>query len=139
MLSRRFIALLAAPLMLPLMLGGCQTLESLGDHAAATVGLGDDAPRAYTGSTVSQARRSGIVAADEPLAARAGASVLTSHGSAVDAVAAMFFTLTTTYPVAAGLGGGGICLVSEANGQVTEFDFLTKAPRRAGPMPCRAR
>ena len=132
MLSRRLIALLAAPLMLPLMLGGCQTLESLGDHAAATVGLGDDAPRAYTGSAVSQAQRSGIVAADEPLAARAGASVLTSHGSAVDAVAAMFFTLTTTYPVAAGLGGGGICLVSEANGQVTEFDFLTKAPRRAG-------
>lgn len=132
MLSRRFIALLVAPLMLPLMLGGCQTLESLGDHAAATVGLGDDAPRAYTGSAVSQAQRNGIVAADEPLAARAGASVLTSHGSAVDAVAAMFFTLTTTYPVAAGLGGGGICLVSEANGQVTEFDFLTKAPRRAG-------
>jgi gamma-glutamyltranspeptidase/glutathione hydrolase len=30
------------------------------------------------------------------------------------------------------LGGGGICLVSDAGGQVTEFDFLTKAPRRAG-------
>jgi gamma-glutamyltranspeptidase/glutathione hydrolase len=132
MLSRRLIALLAAPLMLPLMLGACQTLESLGDHAAATVGLGDDVPRSYTGSEVSEAQRGGIVAADEPLAARAGASVLTSHGSAVDAVAAMFFTLTATYPVAAGLGGGGICLVSEANGQVTEFDFLTKAPRRAG-------
>ena len=128
MLSRRLIALLAAPLML----GGCETLQSLGDHAAATVGLGDDTPRAYTGSAVSEAHRNGVVAADEPLAARAGAGVLTSHGSAVDAVAAMFFTLSATYPVAAGLGGGGICLVSEANGQVTEFDFLTKAPRRAG-------
>ncbi len=130
MLSKRLIALFAAPL--PLILGGCQTLQSLGDHVAATVGFGDDVPRAYTGSEVSVAQRAGIVAADEPLAARAGAGVLTSHGSAVDAVAAMFFTLTTTYPVAAGLGGGGICLVSEANGQVTEFDFLTKAPRRAG-------
>jgi gamma-glutamyltranspeptidase/glutathione hydrolase len=128
-LSRRLICLFAAPAVL---LGGCQTLESLGDHAAATVGLGDDAPKAYTASQESEATRVGIAVADEPLAARAGASALTAHGSAVDAVATMFFTLTTTYPVAAGLGGGGICLVSEPSGQVTEFDFLTKAPKRAG-------
>jgi gamma-glutamyltranspeptidase/glutathione hydrolase len=30
------------------------------------------------------------------------------------------------------LAVGGICLVSEASGRVMEFDFLTKAPRRAG-------
>jgi gamma-glutamyltranspeptidase/glutathione hydrolase len=125
--ARRLICLSAS-----ILLGGCQTLESLGDHTAATLGFGDDAPKAYTASQESEARRPGIAVADEPLAAHAGASVLTAHGSAVDAVATMFFTLTTTYPVAAGLGGGGICLVSEANGQVTEFDFLTKAPRRAG-------
>jgi gamma-glutamyltranspeptidase/glutathione hydrolase len=129
MLSRRLTALLAAP---ALLLGGCQTLNSLGSHTASTLGLADDVPRAYTASEESEAQRTGIAVADEPLAARAGASVLTSQGSAVDAVTAMFFTLTTTYPVAAGLGGGGICLVSEAGGQVTEFDFLTKAPRRAG-------
>jgi gamma-glutamyltranspeptidase/glutathione hydrolase len=57
---------------------------------------------------------------------------LQSKGNAVDAVTAMFFALTATYPVTAGLGGGGICLVSEPGGRVTEFDFLTKAPRRAG-------
>jgi gamma-glutamyltranspeptidase/glutathione hydrolase len=114
------------------MLGGCQTFSSLGDHTAATLGLGDDVPQVYTASAESQAQRIGIAVADEPLAARAGAAALTLHGNAVDAVAAIFFTLTTTYPVAAGLGSGGICLVSEANGQVTEFDFLTKAPRRAG-------
>src|ERR1051325_696721 len=128
-LLRRLICLLAAP---ALLLGGCQTVESLGDHTAATLGFGDDTPKAYTASQESEARRLGVAVADEPLAARAGASVLTSSGSAVDAVATMFFTLTTTYPVAAGLGSGGICLVSEANGQVTEFDFLTKAPQRAG-------
>lgn len=128
-LSKRLICLFAAP---ALLLGGCQTLESLGDHAAATVGLGDDTPKVYTASQQSEARRTGIAVADEPLAARAGASVLTSNGSAVDAVATMFFTLAATYPAAAGLGAGGICLVSDANGQVTEFDFLTKAPRRAG-------
>ena len=31
-----------------LMLGGCQTITALGDHAAATVGLEDSAPKAYT-------------------------------------------------------------------------------------------
>jgi gamma-glutamyltranspeptidase/glutathione hydrolase len=129
MLSRRFLALFAAP---ALMLCGCQTLSSLGDHTAATLGFGDDVPRAYTASQESQARRTGIAVADEPLAARAGAAALTLHGNAVDAVATMFFTLAATYPAAAGLGAGGICLVSEANGQVSEFDFLTRAPRRAG-------
>ncbi|HSS13183.1 MAG TPA: gamma-glutamyltransferase [Rhizomicrobium sp.] len=129
MLSLRSIALLAAP---ALLLGGCQSLESLGDHAAATVGLGDDVPRAYTASEVSEAQNAGVAVADEPLAARTGASALQSRGSAVDAVTTMFFTLTATYPVTAGLGGGGICLVREAGGRVMEFDFLTKAPRRAG-------
>ncbi len=81
---------------------------------------------------MSQAKRSGAAVADEPLAARAGAAALASGGSAVDAVATMFFTLTATYPVAAGLGGGGICLVRDASGQVTEFDFLTRAPSRQG-------
>ena len=36
--------------------------------------------------------------------------------TAVDAVATMFFTLSVTYPVAAGLGSGGICLVRDASG-----------------------
>jgi gamma-glutamyltranspeptidase / glutathione hydrolase len=129
MLSPRFIALLAAPAFL---LGGCQTLESLGDHTAASLGLAEDIPRSYSANEVSEAQRSGIAVADEPLAARAGAAALASQGSAVDAVTTMFFTLTTTYPVAAGLGGGGICLVRDVSGQVTEFDFLTKAPRGAG-------
>ncbi len=41
-----------------------------------------------------------MAVSDEPLAARAGASALASAGSAVDAVTAMFFTLSATYPVA---------------------------------------
>jgi gamma-glutamyltranspeptidase/glutathione hydrolase len=107
-------------------------MSSLGDHAAATVGLGDDSPKTYTASEESKAQRSGIAVADEPLAARAGASALASNGSAVDAVTTMFFALTATYPVAAGLGSGGICLVRDAGGQVTEFAFLTKAPKAGG-------
>ncbi len=41
MLSKRILALFVAPLML----GGCTTMQSLGDHAASAVGLQDDAPQ----------------------------------------------------------------------------------------------
>ncbi len=127
--SKRLSALFAAPLLL---LGGCQTISQFGDHTAATLGLADDVPKSYTNSAVSEAVRSGIAVADEPLAAQAGAGALASHGSAVDAVATMFFVLSATYPVAGGLGGGGICLVRDAGGQVTEYDFLARAPRMGG-------
>lgn len=115
-----------------LLLAGCNSLSSFGDQMAASVGLEDDQPKAYTSSVVSQPQRGGIAVSDEPLAARAGAAVLASYGNAVDAVTTMFFTLSATYPVAAGLGGGGICLVREAQANVSEFDFLIRTPRRGG-------
>src|SRR4029077_8262282 len=40
---------------------------------------------------------------------------------------AMYFALSVTYPVAAGLGGGGICLVHDpASNRNEEFDFLAR-------------
>ena len=66
-MSRRHLALFAMPAFL---LGGCQTITSLGDHTAATLGF-EDEPQAYTSSVVSEPKRSGIAVADEPLAARA--------------------------------------------------------------------
>ena len=42
MLSKRLLALVTAQ---ALMLGGCQTFESIGDHTAATLGLGEDTPQ----------------------------------------------------------------------------------------------
>ncbi|HEX4532776.1 MAG TPA: gamma-glutamyltransferase [Rhizomicrobium sp.] len=69
----------------------------------------------------------GYTVGDEPLAVRAGANVLASGGSATDAAAAMYFTLAVTYPVAAGLGGGGLCVVHDAaSGRNEEFDFLPR-------------
>ena len=127
--SKRLSALLAAPLAL---LSGCNTVQSLGDHVAATVGLEDAAPKSYTSSLVSEPSKTGVAVADEPLAAKQGAAAMASGGNAVDAVATMFFTLSATYPVAGGLGAGGICLVRDAGGQVREFDFLTRAPSRGG-------
>lgn len=124
---KRFSALMAA-----LLLSGCQTATSFGNHAAATLGLMDNVPKTYTASSVSEPSKAGVAVSDEPLAARQGAMALAAGGSAVDAVATMYFTLSVTYPVAAGLGAGGICLVRDAGGQVREFDFLARAPAGGG-------
>ena len=73
----------------------------------------------------------GAVAADEPLAATVGADILKQGGSAVDAAVAMYFALSVTYPSAASLGGGGVCLVADwRNGEVSALDFLAPRPGR---------
>jgi gamma-glutamyltranspeptidase/glutathione hydrolase len=105
-------AFVAAPLAALLLLGGC----SVGD----TLGLSSNS------SSSAQDRTTGLAVADEPYAARTGAQILSQGGSAADAASAMFFALSVTYPVAAGLGGGGICLVRDAAGQSREFDFLAR-------------
>ncbi len=79
-----------------------------------------------SGASGSGAAASALVVGDEPYAVQAGANILGEGGSAADAATAMYFALSVTYPVAAGLGGGGICLVRSGGGQVEEFDFLAR-------------
>jgi gamma-glutamyltranspeptidase/glutathione hydrolase len=70
---------------------------------------------------------SGLVVGDEPYAVKAGALVLSQGGSAVDAVTATYFALAVTYPVAAGLGGGGVCVVhDQVSGKNESFSFLAR-------------
>jgi gamma-glutamyltranspeptidase/glutathione hydrolase len=74
-----------------------------------------------------------FVAGDEPQAVEAGAAVLAADGSAADAATAMYFALSATLPVAAGLGGGGVCVVRDpATAQTAAFNFLSRASARGG-------
>ncbi|HTW35051.1 MAG TPA: gamma-glutamyltransferase [Rhizomicrobium sp.] len=112
MFSSRFTAA-AAGLSL-LALTGCSWL-----------GLGSDEP-APPGVN-------GYVVGDEPLAVQSGSAILAQGGSAADAVTAMYFALSATYPVAAGLGGGGLCVVRDpASARTQVITFLSRESAAGG-------
>jgi gamma-glutamyltranspeptidase/glutathione hydrolase len=75
--------------------------------------------------------RSGMVVAQEPLAAEVGVAVLKSGGNAVDAAVAVGFALAVTHPFAGNLGGGGFMLVRLADGRSDFIDFRETAPGKA--------
>ncbi len=71
----------------------------------------------------------GGIVADEPRAALVGRDVLASGGTAADAAVAAYFTMAVTYPGAASLGGGGMCLIHDFASRRTEaLEFLATAP-----------
>ncbi len=75
----------------------------------------------------------GGVATDEPRAAVVAEDVLSAGGSAADAAIAAFLALTVTYPVGAGIGGGGVCVVYDAKSNVAEsLEFLGGKPAGGG-------
>jgi gamma-glutamyltranspeptidase/glutathione hydrolase len=77
----------------------------------------------------------GGVTADEPRATLAGLAALESGGTAADAAVATFFSLTVTYPLAAGLAGGGACVAYDAlTGTAESIDFLPATPALGGAV-----
>jgi len=77
-------------------------------------------------------RFKGAVVADEPLAAKTAMGILAQGGSAVDAAVAAYFTLAVTYPSAASLGGGGVCMVADWDqGEVFSLDFVAPKSSRS--------
>ncbi|MEC7489790.1 MAG: gamma-glutamyltransferase [Pseudomonadota bacterium] len=74
--------------------------------------------------TDSKQKAVGGVVADEPKAALIGYDILSAGGNSIDAIVAMYFTLSATYPGAASLGGGGVCVLHQGEGgEVAAIDF----------------
>ena len=66
----------------------------------------------------------GATVSDEPRSALIGRDILSSGGNAIDAVVATYFALAVTYPGAATLGGGGICVAFKGeNDKPATIDF----------------
>lgn len=102
-----------------LILSGCSS--DLGQ----LLGSDPDTDTSTGAGTIDGAGAQSLVVGDEPLAVGVGARILGAGGSAADAATAMYFALAVTYPVAGGLGGGGICLVHDT-GRTEEIDFLAR-------------
>src|SRR5580704_1336775 len=77
------------------------------------------------------ASRHGMVAAAHPLAAAAGARVLSNGGNAFDAAAATAAALNVVEPYMSGLGGQGYatCYVASER-RVRSLNFMARIPRR---------
>jgi gamma-glutamyltranspeptidase/glutathione hydrolase len=71
----------------------------------------------------------GIVTAQNSIAAEIGAQVLAEGGNAVDAAVAVGFSLAVALPRAGNIGGGGFMLVYDAeSGATTAIDYREMAP-----------
>jgi gamma-glutamyltranspeptidase / glutathione hydrolase len=80
--------------------------------------------------------RNGIVVASHHLAAEAGLEMLRRGGNAVDAAVATGLALTTVYPFAGNIGGGGFMLIHLAGvnggpGRELVIDYRETAPAAA--------
>lgn len=77
------------------------------------------------------AAENGMVVTAQHLATHVGVDVLKNGGNAVDAAAAVGYTLAVVYPAAGNLGGGGFMTIQLADGRSTFLDFREKAPLAA--------
>lgn len=76
--------------------------------------------------------KSGMVAAQDKIAAEVGADILRKGGNAVDAAIATGFAMAVTHPQAGNLGGGGFMLIALPKEKKTvAIDYREMAPAAA--------
>ena len=76
----------------------------------------------------------GMVVAQEKLAARIGADVLSRGGNAVDAAVATGFAMAVTYPRAGNIGGGGFMMIHpRGRNEDVAIDYRETAPAATTP------
>jgi gamma-glutamyltranspeptidase/glutathione hydrolase len=114
------------------------TLLVLGGFAAMTLAPEAAPPRSAQGRSVVMTR-GGIVAAESPLAAQAGAQVLVRGGSAVDAAIAANAVMGVVSPMMNGIGGDLFAIVYDAKtGKRLGLNASGWAPRALTPEFLRA-
>jgi gamma-glutamyltranspeptidase/glutathione hydrolase len=74
---------------------------------------------------------SAAVVSPHPLATRVGVEVMRKGGNAIDAAVAVQFAIAVIYPRAGNIGGGGLMVIREANGETAALDYREKAPAAA--------
>ena len=72
-----------------------------------------------------------MIVAAHPLAVQAGHEIFRKGGNAADAAIAVQFALAVVYPRAGNIGGGGLMVLRNAEGQTDALDFREKAPLAA--------
>lgn len=91
------------------------------------------APEAFQTEKAPAAGRNGVVVANHPLGAAAGAEMLAAGGNAVDAAVATLLALTVVEPMMVGLIGGGMSHIRLADGRHVVVDGQSQAPAAATP------
>lgn len=77
----------------------------------------------------------GGAVSDDPRATVVAFEALAAGGTAADAAVALAFALSVTDPAAAGLGGGGACLIYDGEeGAIESLSFLPRAAAAGGPV-----
>lgn len=89
--------------------------------------------QAWTPVKAAVQARGGLVTAQHPAAAQAGAAVLARGGNAVDAAVTAALVLSVVEPWLSGLGGGGFLLRATADGAAQALDFNMVSGSEAVP------